>query len=328
MKPGLINVVFNFPALLKRQISNNFTGKDEGWQFTYNLSGKCDYLVVFDDLPRICQFEVSSGVVILICTEPSTVRTYGAQFLAQFTHIISTHGTMGSKRIPLKNFPPPIPWHIGWNHSNGNLVTRKELKPCFFGLKQKKLSIVCSPKSHTAGHLNRLNFVDRFVKKTRFSPDVFGLDKPFNDKIDALANYQFTLVIENTREPFYWTEKLSDAFIAETFPLYYGAPNVSNFFDQNSFFMISSITGETDKTIEAIDNFIQNTNYFEVRPSLLTSKTAVMGKYEFHNYIVSFISGLTYSTFISQRNTFLAPEKYCFIDKMKFYQRKIWNTIS
>jgi hypothetical protein len=326
MKPGLINVVFNFPALLKRQLPNNFSGEDEGWRFTYNLSGKCDYLVVFDDLPKICQFEVSSGVIILICTEPSSVRTYGTQFLSQFTHIISTHETMGGNIAPLKNFPPPIPWHIGWNHSNGNLVSHKELKSSFVSVKEKKLSIVCSPKTHTVGHHNRLNFIHKFINKTRFSPDVYGLDKPFDDKIDALISYQFTLVIENTRESCYWTEKLSDAFIAETFPLYYGDPNASTFFDPKSFFRIDSITCDVDNAIEALDDFIETTKYDEIRPSLLKSKNAVMEKYEFHNCIVSLINRLAISTLNGRKKLFIAPEKYYFIDKMKFYKRTLWNT--
>lgn len=326
MKPGLINVVFNFPALLERQLPVNFFGLNEGWRFSYNLSGKCDYLVVFDDLPRACQFDVSSGVRILICTEPSTVRVYGPQFLSQFTHVICTQeGVRANKDIALKNFYVPIPWHIGWNHDDGNLMSYQDLNSSFQNLKTKKLSIVCSPKTHTAGHRDRLNFVKYFSRKSRFKPDVYGLDKPFSDKFVGLSAYQFTLVIENTKEPYYWTEKLADAFISEAFPLYYGDPKIKNFFDPKSFYEIDSISGDIDKTIELVDDFLESADYNDLHKDLLESKNIVMTKFSFHAYITSIIGDLTAHTSFRGNKFLIVPERYCLSDKLKFYRRKLWN---
>lgn len=54
---------------------------------------------------------------------------------------------------------------------------------------------------------------------------------PFEDKQDGLAPYKFSVVIENTQEPNYFTEKIVDAVLCETVPIYWGCPNIAEFFD-------------------------------------------------------------------------------------------------
>merc|ERR1712129_221727 len=42
---------------------------------------------------------------------------------------------------------------------------------------------------------------------------------------------QFVLVVENSQHPNYFTEKLLDAMLARCVPVYWGCPNLGNFFD-------------------------------------------------------------------------------------------------
>jgi hypothetical protein len=55
--------------------------------------------------------------------------------------------------------------------------------------------------------------------------------RPFADKADGLAPYRYSIVIENLREPSYFTEKLVDALLCDTVPIYWGAPDIADFFD-------------------------------------------------------------------------------------------------
>jgi hypothetical protein len=43
----------------------------------------------------------------------------------------------------------------------------------------------------------------------------------------------FSLAIENVREKNYFSEKIVDCFITKTIPIYWGCPNISDFFDIN-----------------------------------------------------------------------------------------------
>ena len=49
-------------------------------------------------------------------------------------------------------------------------------------------------------------------------------------KEDGLKSYKYSIIIENSSEVNYFTEKLIDACLLETVPIYWGAPNISEYF--------------------------------------------------------------------------------------------------
>ena len=53
--------------------------------------------------------------------------------------------------------------------------------------------------------------------------------------MDAIAPYHYHLVLENSSCDHYWTEKLSDAYLGWTFPVYLGCPNLETYFPSESF---------------------------------------------------------------------------------------------
>lgn len=52
---------------------------------------------------------------------------------------------------------------------------------------------------------------------------------PVEDKISVLNKYKFNFCFENVRYPGYITEKIFDAMVANTIPIYWGAPDVADF---------------------------------------------------------------------------------------------------
>lgn len=50
-------------------------------------------------------------------------------------------------------------------------------------------------------------------------------------KADALEKYRFSIVMENCRENFYYSEKILDCFLAEVIPIYWGCPAIGDVFD-------------------------------------------------------------------------------------------------
>lgn len=114
--------------------------------------------------------------------------------------------------------------------------------------KTKKLSAVVSGKYEF-----RLNYVKEVSQRLPRGIDIFGrgletaglgsnyqgeLSHRGNCKLGGLADYQYTLAIENSQQPNYWTEKLADAFLAGCMPLYWGCPNIYDFFPKDALHLI------------------------------------------------------------------------------------------
>lgn len=60
-----------------------------------------------------------------------------------------------------------------------------------------------------------------------------GSENPIEYKITGLQEYMFSVVVENSIESDYFTEKLIDCLLTGTIPIYCGTRNVSKYFDDN-----------------------------------------------------------------------------------------------
>ena len=158
--------------------------------------------------------------------------------------------------------------------------------------KSKLCSLILSNKKITSGHKLRhlvawliqkqnINFIDiyggqyrhlPFTSSTPYSLD-HGHSHISNKKILALKDYMFSIVIENCKEDYYFTEKLIDCFLSGTVPIYYGCPSIDKFFNikgiltfsnpKECFDIISLLTKE--KYLEMLpfikENFERAQNY-------------------------------------------------------------------
>jgi hypothetical protein len=102
--------------------------------------------------------------------------------------------------------------------------------------KSKDVSIILSSKRTTTGHRFRHLVLENFQKI-----DSFGFNNPIDKKITALKDYRFSVVIENCQKDYYFSEKLIDAFITGTMPIYWGCPSIGEFFDTNGMLIIDNI---------------------------------------------------------------------------------------
>jgi len=59
-------------------------------------------------------------------------------------------------------------------------------------------------------------------------------------KMELFQTSQFSLVIENSMQENYFTEKLCDCLITKTIPVYCGCPNISDFFDTTGWIIINN----------------------------------------------------------------------------------------
>ena len=97
--------------------------------------------------------------------------------------------------------------------------------------KTKMLSLIASAKRDLPGHRLRHEMVDWLRAEGQDADVMGGGYVPFDRKADGLAPYRYSLVIENVRERGYFTEKLVDALLCRTVPIYWGAPDIAEHFD-------------------------------------------------------------------------------------------------
>ena len=80
-----------------------------------------------------------------------------------------------------------------------------------------------------------MQFLDQL--KSLIGKDIVHFGRGFrelDDKMDGIYGYRYHLCLENCSSPYYCTEKLIDAYLGWALPLYWGCPNVNEFFPPES----------------------------------------------------------------------------------------------
>ncbi len=241
---------------------------------------ECDYWIVYEGLKTEESTRCPPQNIILITGEPPTVKRYSPGFLAQFSTVITCQTNINHPHVIRSQQSQP--WHAGViRMPKGENIAKLDYD-YFQNLKEvhktKLLSVICSSKSKTPGHRLRLQFVDRLKSHFGSSIDIFGRGfNPIPDKWDAIYPYKYHIALENCSIADYWTEKISDAFLAHAYPIYYGCTNLSNYFPEGSFTSIS--IDNPDQAISVIEELIKNKTYERSIEDIIDAKRLVLDRY-------------------------------------------------
>lgn len=158
--------------------------------------------------------------------------------------------------------------------------------------KTTTLSAIASSKTMFEGHKERLEFLQELKREfsnTEYDFEIKGNGiSPVKTKDEVLIPSKYTLAIENTSEPHYFTEKITDAFLCNCMPIYFGAPNIFEYFPKNSLILLEDLDIEKAKGI--IKYTIENNLYEKNLSALLTAKNMVLNKYNFFMNIIEKIA--------------------------------------
>jgi hypothetical protein len=95
-----------------------------------------------------------------------------------------------------------------------------------------------------------------------FPPPEGGLGNPvLSGTKSEMFNTQFHICIENVKRTNWFTEKLLDCLYTRTVPIYYGCPNIGNWFDTRGFITVDN----TNEIIE-VCNRLTPEMYQEMLP--------------------------------------------------------------
>ena len=107
--------------------------------------------------------------------------------------------------------------------------------------KTSMMSLIASSKTDLEGHRLRHKVID-WIRSENIEADILGRGyAPFEHKSDGLAPYRYSVIIENVREPEYFTEKLIDCLLCETVPIYWGAQLIADIFDPRGMLICESL---------------------------------------------------------------------------------------
>lgn len=77
-----------------------------------------------------------------------------------------------------------------------------------------------------------------------------------DNKVDFISNYKFNIAFENASYPGYATEKLMEALVTNTIPIYWGDPKISNDFNAKAFINCHDFNSidEVIEHVKKVDN--------------------------------------------------------------------------
>jgi hypothetical protein len=100
--------------------------------------------------------------------------------------------------------------------------------------KNKNINFIYSDKQWKHGHRLRHTLAEH-LKNAGLDVDHYGSGS--ENKIEVSKeignNYRFSIVIENSIENDYFTEKIIDCFLAGTIPIYWGTRNIKKYFNED-----------------------------------------------------------------------------------------------
>jgi hypothetical protein len=143
----------------------------------------------------------------------------------------------------------------------GSWVTEEDLERQWE--KTKLISCIASDNTRTEGHRLRHSLVARFSQEYEW--DLWGREyKKFESKVDPLANYMYSIAIQNGRYETYFTEILTDPFLLRTIPIFWGAPDIGKIFNTNGFYIFNT-ESELQHILEKIskDDYYSKLKYIE-----------------------------------------------------------------
>ncbi len=329
MRTLKISFPYNFP----NGTFSQFTGQDSaiyrGWKILLNQNiPKADaWFVVedFGDHEKTC--EIPEGKLFFGTAE--TVWPIGfysdfkwrGEFLKQFDEVYTCHDYYGVNSF---SSIPFLPWMINANHGSSILAKNDKDVNFFRNLqsvkKTKLISVICSTQDMTPSHRMRIRFAQELEKNLGSKIIWYGNGiNQAETKWDAIADYKYTVVLENQSRHNVITEKIMDAYLGLSYPIYWGAPNVTDYFDERSLTKIN--IEDSKKSISTIEKILGNLDYESVLPYLLKSKNSVISELNFINRIINIVEKTGDNSGIPTRKVELKKP----IEFQPFLDRKLEN---
>jgi hypothetical protein len=276
-------------SLLARQ-TPRAAGRWGDFQFLFQPDGDpVDAWLVYDDLKRPMTQVCPPANTLLITGEPSSLRQYRSRYTGQFGQVWSSHTNIAHPHATLRNEAQH--WHYAlWDGTaHGSALGLDELQALERPHKPKLLSVLCSAKAITADHRRRLDFVHYLRSELGEQIDVFGSGiRPVSDKSEAIWPYKYHIVLENDHSDHFMTEKLPDAFLGWSYPIYFGGNEAYHRFPEGSFSAIDIY--QPEQALNVIRNVLASDTYSHATERIAQARDNVLSKHNLFAMLVDYWS--------------------------------------
>lgn len=251
--------------------------------FTLDPHAACDYLLVLNFIPS------ELGEVSL--AQPTWAMMQEPHIAGKFDWVVEGHDhfdrvlthCINNKSEKYRFTQTCLPWHVNKSYD--------ELSVQACPAKPKTLSWITSNKRTFPGHKLRMDFHLAIATHNEFEIDVFGYGiNPIEDKWLGLSPYKYSLAVENSSSPHYWTEKLADCFLSYSLPFYYGCTNLEDYFPEEAFIRID--INNPKHSMRLIEDAINSRQWEKRQAAIAEARDLVLNHYQLFPFIAKEIRQL------------------------------------
>lgn len=232
-----------------------------GWKFDFYNEKQIE--IYFDTFPND---RVPDDIIRIVCLwEPQEIMNLNQEAIHGYNNktynFIMTHNEELLKIIP-KSYLFEVGTTWIWNYS--------------FPVKEFSVSSLVGSKLMAEGHQLRQKiwYKENKIKNipTRFflsgngglGIENYNKNPILGEEKFPLFDSKFHICIENTKRDNWFTEKIIDCFQTKTIPIYYGCPNIGDWFNTNGIIVVNNVNdiidacnSITDKTYSEKIKFIE-----------------------------------------------------------------------
>lgn len=157
----------------------------------------------------------------------------------------------------------------------------------YIPVKQNNMSIMVSQKKNAPGHKYRHDLVERILSSTlpidiygrgsNAYKQFYGEDKRIKGNFDYMEpyeSYHYHICIENFQTNHYFSEKIVNALLCGTTPLYLGCKNIDSYLPDSSI----HLSGDIDKDMVLLSSILQSPNMYKkkIDVDMVKQKTNIL----------------------------------------------------
>ncbi len=242
-------------------------------EFQFDRADGADHVVVLNGLTKDTRvFCGPDRIWAMIQEPPDPLEAHIYEGQQAFSRIYSPDPDQNSDRH--HPFWGALEWLIGRSYD--------ELVSAPYPAKERDLTWITSSSTYLRGHRKRMRFLER-LQADQVPLELWG--RGFRDlpsKWDALSISRYSMAFENFGRGIYWSEKISDSFLAYATPFYYGARDIDRYFPRNSYIPIDP----DDPLVTDRIKDVLNSNFHEENLGpLLEARDLCLNKYNTLFYI-------------------------------------------
>lgn len=142
--------------------------------------------------------------------------------------------------------------------------------------KDRLISMITTDKYRSEGHVLRHKAREAILARRSFEVDFYGRGSvTMVTKAEALRGYQYSIVIESSNEPFYFSEKLIDCISQGTVAVYWGTPGYAGYFHPDGIIYFNTL----EELMRILENIMDGRDNYQKRERALRTNSRIARHY-------------------------------------------------